>query len=124
MVLNRQIFDQILCDVLLTPTAAPNEKKRGIMRLANIITYTFFSRATIILAYWLITLLICIQVMISGTLLTAASGLVGCALCYWGAAAYMGSLARRETAMGVLAVILIVAGQALISRLAAHSGHS
>jgi len=88
------------------------------MRLANTIRYTlvgFFSRTTISLTYWLITVLICIQVMIRGSLLVGASALVGCALCYWGASAYMGSLlARRETRIGVLAVILIVAGQALM----------
>jgi len=72
-------------------------------------------RTTISLTYWLITVLICIQVMIRGSLLVGASALVGCALCYWGASAYMGSLlARRETRIGVLAVILIVAGQALM----------
>ena len=88
------------------------------MRLANIIRYTFFwffSRATIILTYWLITFSICIQVMIKGSLLMGASALVACALCYWGAAAYIDTLlARRETAIGVLAVILIMAGQALM----------
>jgi len=88
------------------------------MRLANTIRYTlvgFFSRTTISLTYWLITVLICIQVMIRGSLLVGASALVGCALCYWSASAYMGSLlARREARIGVLAVILIVAGQALM----------
>ncbi len=87
------------------------------MRLANIVRYTlfwFFSRATIILTFWLITLLTCIQVMIRGSLLVAASALGGCVLCYWGAAAYIGSLARREIGIGVLAVILALAGQALM----------
>jgi hypothetical protein len=96
----------------------PPTKKEGTMRLTNITRYTlfwFFSRATIILTYWLITLSICIQVMIRGSLLVGASALVACALCYWGAAAYIDTLlARRETAIGVLAVILIMAGQALV----------
>lgn len=96
------------------------------MRLARFIKYlflAFFSRVTIILIYWLITLFTCFQVMIRSSLLVGASALIACGLCYWGAAAFMGSLLERRqkgyraidlVGIGALSVVLIAAGQALM----------
>ena len=62
--------------------------------------------------------------MLTSSLVVGLAALVACALCYWGAAAFMGSLiARREhgyrgtdlVGIGSLALILIVAGSALMA---------
>lgn len=83
-----------------------------------------FSRAIIILIYWTLTIVVCIQTMLTSSLVVGLAALVACALCYWGAAAFMGSLiARREhgyrgtdlVGIGSLALILIVAGSALMA---------
>jgi hypothetical protein len=83
-----------------------------------------FSRAIIILIYWTLTIVVCIQTMLTSSLVVGLAALVACALCYWGAAAFMGSfIARREhgyrgtdlVGIGSLALILIVAGSALMA---------
>lgn len=83
----------------------------------------FFSRGIIILVFWLITIITTIEVMYRSSLTVGVSALVACALCYWGASAFMGSLlARREkgyrafdlAGIGGLALVLIVAGAALM----------
>lgn len=83
----------------------------------------FFSRGMVVLIFWLITILTCVQAMYKSSLVVGASALVACALCYWGASAFMGSLlARREkkyravdiVGIGAIALALIVAGSALM----------
>ena len=57
----------------------------------------FFSRGIVVLIFWLITILVCVQTMYKSSFTVGASALVACALCYAGAAGFMGSLiARRE----------------------------
>jgi hypothetical protein len=92
------------------------------MRLLNFIRALFtalFSRATIILIFWIVTIIACIQVMLRSSLVVGSAALVACAMCYAGAAGFMGSLiARREKGyrvvdligIGSLALILIAAG--------------
>jgi hypothetical protein len=56
----------------------------------------FFSRATIILAFWTVTIIVTVQVMLKGAFVVGIAALVACALCYWAAAAFMGSLLARR----------------------------
>jgi len=66
------------------------------MTLRSLIA-AFFSRGSIVLVFWLITIITCVRVMYKSSFVVGASALVACALCYWGASAFMGSLlARRE----------------------------
>jgi hypothetical protein len=83
----------------------------------------FFSRGIIILVFWLITILTTVQVMYRSSFTVGISALAACALCYWGASGFMGSLlARREknyrpldlAAMGAIALVMITAGAALM----------
>jgi hypothetical protein len=92
------------------------------MTLRSLIA-AFFSRGIILLVFWLITIITCVQVMYKSSFVVGASALVACVLCYWGASAFMGSLlARREKSyravdiagIGALALALIAAGSALM----------
>jgi hypothetical protein len=83
----------------------------------------FFSRGIVVLIFWLITILVCVQTMYRSSFMVGASALFACALCYAGAAGFMGSLiARREkkyravdlAAIGAIALAIIAAGSALM----------
>ncbi len=83
----------------------------------------FFSRAIVILVFWTVTILTCARVMFGSSVAVGLAALAACALCYAGAAGFMGSLlARREKGyraidllgIGTLAVLLIAAGSALM----------
>jgi hypothetical protein len=83
----------------------------------------FLSRSSIVLIFWLVTLIVCVQAMFKSSAMVGASALVACALCYAGASGFMGSLiARREKnystfdlmVMGVIALVIIAAGSALM----------
>jgi hypothetical protein len=83
----------------------------------------FFSRGSVLLIFWLITIITCVQAMYKSSLVVGVSALLACALCYWGASAFMGSLlARREKGhrpidimgIGAIALVLIAAGSALM----------
>jgi hypothetical protein len=95
----------------------------------NLLSFTkalfaaFFSRSSVVLIFWLITILVCVQAMYKSSFMVGASALVACALCYAGAAGFMGSLiARREkkyrafdlAAIGAIALAIIAAGSALM----------
>jgi hypothetical protein len=83
----------------------------------------FFSRGTIILVFWLITVLTTVQAMYRSSFTVGASALVACVICYWGASGFMGSLLARQEknfrafdllAMGAIALIIIAVGSALM----------
>jgi hypothetical protein len=50
----------------------------------------FFSRGIVVLIFWLITILVCVQTMYKSSFTVGASALVACALCYAGAAGFYG----------------------------------
>jgi hypothetical protein len=84
---------------------------------------TLFSRAILILIFWTITIVTCAQVMFRTSFVVGFAALMACALCYVGAAGFMGSLiARREKGyrvidlfgIGAVAVFVIAAGLALM----------
>jgi hypothetical protein len=92
------------------------------MTLRSLIA-AFFSRGIIVLVFWLITIITCVQVMYKSSFVVGASALVACALCYAAASGFMGSLlARREknyrpfdlAAIGAIALVIIAAGSALM----------
>jgi CHASE2 domain-containing sensor protein len=77
----------------------------------------------VVLIFWLITFLVCVQTMYKSSFTVGASALAACALCYIGASGFMGSLlARREknyraldlAAIGAIALVVIGAGSALM----------
>jgi hypothetical protein len=81
----------------------------------------FFSRSSVVLIFWLITIIVCIQAMYKSSFTVGASALAACALCYIGASGFMGSLlARREknlsafdlTGIGAVGLLVIAAGSA------------
>jgi hypothetical protein len=83
----------------------------------------FFSRSSVVLIFWLITIIVCIQAMYKSSFTVGASALAACALCYIGASGFMGSLlARREknlsafdlTGIGAVGLLVIAAGSALM----------
>jgi len=83
----------------------------------------FFSRSSVALIFWLITIPICIQTMYRSSFPVGASALAACVLCYVGASAFMGSLrARGEkdyraseiAGAGAIALAVIAAGLALM----------
>jgi hypothetical protein len=83
----------------------------------------FFSRGILVLAFWTITIIVCAQMMFKSSFVVGFAALVACVLCYWGAAAFMGSLLERcerryrpvdLARIGALASLLIVAGSALM----------
>ncbi len=83
----------------------------------------FFSRGNIVLIFWLITIIVCVQTMYKSSFTVGASALVACALCYAGASGFMGSLiARREkkyrtsdlAGIGAVALVTIAAGSTLM----------
>jgi hypothetical protein len=83
----------------------------------------FFSRTSVALIFWLITILGCVQTMYRSSFAVGASALAACALCYIGASAFKGSLlARGEkdyrasevAAVGAIALAVIAAGLALM----------
>jgi hypothetical protein len=83
----------------------------------------FFSRGTIILVFWLITVLTTVQAMYKSSFTVGASALVGCVICYVGASGFMGSLLARQeknfrafdlVAMGAIALVIIAVGSALM----------
>jgi CHASE2 domain-containing sensor protein len=96
------------------------------MRLTNFIRALFaalFSRSSVVLIFWLITIPVCIQTMYRSSFTVGASALAACALCYIGAYGFMGSLlARREkddrafdrVAIGAIALVVIAAGSVLM----------
>jgi CHASE2 domain-containing sensor protein len=86
-----------------------------------------FSRSSVALIYWLITILGCVQTMYKSSFTVGVSALAACALCYIGASGFMGLLlARREkgrekdyrtsdlAAAGAIALAVIAAGLALM----------
>jgi hypothetical protein len=92
------------------------------MTLRSLIA-AFFSRGSLVLVFWLITIITCVQVMYKSSFVVGASALVACALCYAAASGFMGSLlARREKSyravdiagIGALALALIAAGSVLM----------
>jgi hypothetical protein len=92
------------------------------MTLRSLIA-AFFGRGNIMLVYWLITVITCVQVMYKSSIVVGVSAFVACALCYVGASGFMGSLlARREkeyraidlVGIGAVAVVTIAAGSALM----------
>jgi len=97
-----------------------------IMRLTNFIGALFaalFSRRSVVLIFWLITIPVCIQVMYRSSFTVGASALAACALCYIGAYGFTGSLlARREkddrafdrVAIGAIALVVMAAGSVLM----------
>ena len=96
------------------------------MRLLSFIRALFaalFSRSSVVLILWLITILGCVQTMYKSSFMVGASALAACVLCYIGASGFMGSLlARREederafdfAAAGAIALAVIAAGLALM----------
>jgi CHASE2 domain-containing sensor protein len=96
------------------------------MRLTNFIGALFaalFSRRSVVLIFWLITIPVCIQVMYRSSFTVGASALAACALCYIGAYGFTGSLlARREkddrafdrVAIGAIALVVMAAGSVLM----------
>ena len=97
-----------------------------IMRLPNFIGALFaalFSRRSVVLIFWLITIPVCIQAMYRSSFTVGASALAACALCYIGAYGFTGSLlARREkddrafdrVAIGAIALVVMAAGSGLM----------
>ena len=97
-----------------------------IMRLTNFIGALFaalFSRRSVVLIFWLITIPVCIQAMYRSSFTVGASALAACALCYIGAYGFTGSLlARREkddrafdrVAIGAIALVVMAAGSVLM----------
>jgi hypothetical protein len=82
-----------------------------------------FSRAILVLLFWTITVLTCAQMMLRTSLVVGFTALMACALCYAGAAGFMGSLiARREkgyrvtdlVGMGTIGLFIIAVGSALM----------
>lgn len=83
----------------------------------------FFSRTSVVLIFWLITIPFCIQTMYRSSFTVGASALAACALCYIGASGFMGSLlARREknysafdlVVIGAIGLAVIAAGSVLM----------
>jgi hypothetical protein len=77
----------------------------------------------LMVAYLVITLLLCGQVALTGSFVVGGSALVGFALCYFATATFFGSFyARREkkysmtdlAGIGGIAVVLVAAGLALV----------
>jgi hypothetical protein len=98
------------------------EWREGTMTLRSLLA-AFFSRGIVILVFWLITILTTVQVMYRSSFTVGISALVACALCYWGAAAFMGSLLERRekkyrpfdlVGIGALSLVIIAAGAALM----------
>jgi len=97
-----------------------------IMSLFSFIRALFaalFSRRSVVLIFWLITIPVCIQTMYRSSFTVGASALAACALCYIGASGFMGTLlARREkdyrasdlAAIGAIALVAIAAGSVLM----------
>jgi hypothetical protein len=94
-----------------------------LLGFAGALVAAFFSRAIVVLAFWTMTILVCAQVMFTKSFVGGLAALVACALCYSGAAGFMGSLiARREkgyrqvdlVGIGTLGLLLIAAGSALM----------
>lgn len=101
-----------------------------IMRLFSFtraLVAALFSRSSVALIYWLITILGCVQTMYKSSFTVGVSALAACALCYIGASGFMGLLlARREkgrekdyrtsdlAAAGAIALAVIAAGLALM----------
>jgi hypothetical protein len=110
----------------LAPILAVGTDPVCIMRLTNFIRAPFaalFSRRSVVLIFWLITIPVCIQTMYRSSFTVGASALAACALCYIGASGFMGSLlARREkdyrapdlVAIGAVALVVISAGSVLM----------
>lgn len=82
-----------------------------------------FSRAILILIFWTMTILACAQTIFRASFVVGLAALTACALCYAGAAGFMGSLiARRERGyrvidlfgIGTIALFLIAAGSVLM----------
>jgi hypothetical protein len=110
----------------LAPILAVGTDPVCIMRLTNFIGALFaalFSRRSVVLIFWLITIPVCIQAMYRSSFTVGASALAACALCYIGAYGFMGSLlARREKddrafdrlAIGAIALVVMAAGSVLM----------
>jgi hypothetical protein len=82
-----------------------------------------FSRGIVVLIFWTVTIVLCVQVMLKGSFVVGFAALVACALCYMAAAGFMGSLiARREKryraidlfGIGALGLIVVAAGLAIM----------
>jgi hypothetical protein len=82
-----------------------------------------YSQRFIILAFWTVTIVVTVQVMLKGAFVVGIAALVACALCYAAAAGFMGSLlARREKryrtidlfGIGAIGLLIIAAGSALM----------
>ena len=82
-----------------------------------------FSRGIVVLIFWTVTIVLCVQVMLKGSFVVGFAALVACALCYMAAAGFMGSLiARREKryrgidlfGIGAIGLIVIAAGLAIM----------
>jgi hypothetical protein len=82
-----------------------------------------FSRTIVVLIFWTITIITCAQVMFRMSFIVGLAALVACALCYSGAAGFMGSLiARREKGyrgtdllgIGTIGLLLVAAGSGLM----------
>jgi hypothetical protein len=83
----------------------------------------FFNRFILVLTFWTITIIACIQTMQRTSILVGLAALIACALCYAGAAGFMGSLlARHEKGyrvidllgIGCLGLIVIAVGLAIM----------
>ena len=80
-------------------------------------------RALIVLAFWTITILACGLTVLRVSAAEGIAAFVACALCYWGAAAFSGSVISRLThryrlfdlfGIGILSLLLVVAGVVLM----------
>jgi hypothetical protein len=96
------------------------------MRLLSFVRALFgvvFSRASIVLIFWLVTIITTAKVMLRTSFVTGFAALVACALCYVGAAGFMGNLIERRQkgyravdllVLGTIWLLVIVAGQLLM----------
>jgi hypothetical protein len=96
------------------------------MRLLNFVRAllaAIFSRGIVVLIFWTVTIVVCVQVMLRGSFVVGFAALVACALCYLAAAGFMGSLiSRREKGyrtidlfgIGAIGLFIIAAGSALM----------
>jgi len=81
-------------------------------------------RGFAIFVFWIITLVVCVQVAFTSSVTVGVAAFVASALCYWGAAAFAGALIARRAyghrpldlfGIGALALLLIGVGIALMA---------
>jgi len=96
----------------------------GVVGFVRALFAAFFSRAVVVLIFWTVTILVCAQTMFRTSFVVGFAALAACALCYAGAAGFMGSLiARREKGyrvidllgIGAIGLFVIAAGLVLMA---------